>query len=127
MKGKYNLPKYYLMIWFRLRIIINSVWRYLRYVTYMSASLKHNFLHSNRMIHGSFKNWFIRINSKNRFSRTRFGHHVRLHLESDLSGIFPYIHPDCLKSQGCQVWFIRTEKLKPCQHHLLSSMKREVA
>lgn len=61
----------------------------------MSASLKHNVLHSNRMIHESFKNRFVRIISKNRLKTTippRIGHHVRLHLESDLSGIFPYIH-----------------------------------
>lgn len=42
----------------------------------MSASLKHNFIHSNRMIHGIFKNRFIWIIWKNRFRWTRIGHHV---------------------------------------------------
>lgn len=131
MKGKYNFAKYYLTICFRLRIIINSFWRYLRYIYVLQpiCQLRSNITFSIQT------EWFteaLRIGSYESFGRTDSEEHesditFSLRLESDLSGISPYIHPDCLNSQVCQVWFIRTAKLKPCQHHLLSSMKREVA
>ncbi len=90
----------------------------------MSASLKHNFLHSNRMIQENIKNRFVRIIRKNRLKTTippRIGHRSSAFRKWSLRDRSVYTQTHW------KVRFIRTAELKLCQYHLLSSMKREVA